>query len=152
MINKAQDKSPERISRKTFVKYAYNSMTLKQMPDDIFLDYITFASKQMDVDNLEELRKTLNARKIIKDDASKTPRDYIKLYLTLMVSVLITGFLVFIIVCIVYGLWFMKSDKVKSNIGFSLLMMACGSALIFFTFLALYNLVVLQYKKIMLLL
>jgi hypothetical protein len=121
------------------------------MSDATFLDFTVFFSKQINVDDLEELRTTLNARQLLSDEKPKTIQEKAKLQFSLLVYLLFIGFFVFLVVCIVYGLWFWQKDKVKAFICFNLLTLAIGSVLIFFAFLFLYNVVVLQYKKIMLL-
>lgn len=142
----------KKLVRKNFLKYAFNSRGLNQMSEPTFLDFTVFFSKQTNVDDLEELRKTLNARELLSNEKPKTIQDKAKLYFSLLVYLLFIGFFVFFIICIIYGLWFYQRDKVKASICFDLLTLAIGSVLIFFAFLFLYNVVVLQYKKIMLLL
>jgi uncharacterized BrkB/YihY/UPF0761 family membrane protein len=142
-------------TRKKFVKYAFNSGTLQQMSDDTFLDFVVFASKQVNVDDLEGLRKTLNAHEVFSKDKTKNPKkfhDKAKLYMLFLVSLLVTGILLFLVVSVLYALWYRNTDTVKSTIGFSLFLLICGVLLLFCTFLLLYNVVVIQYKKIMLLL
>lgn len=142
-------------TRKKFVKYAFNSSSLQQMSDDTFLDFVVFASKQLNVDDLEELRKTLNARDVFSNDETKNPKtfqDKAKLFMLFLVSLLFLGVLFFLVISILYALWYRKTDKVKSSIGFNLFMLIFGILLLFLTFLLLYNVVVIQYKKIMLLL
>ncbi len=142
-------------TRKKFVKYAFNSSTLQQMSDDTFLDFVVFASRQLNVDDLEGLRKTLNARDVFSKDETKKPKtipDKVKLYMSLLVSILFLGISLFLAVSILYALWYRNTDIVKSSIGFSLLLLICGVLSLFLFLLVLYNVVIQQYKKIMLLL
>jgi hypothetical protein len=151
MVKIKANPTNKKLIKKDYLKYAFNSRGVNQMSDATFLDFTVFFSKQTNVDDLEELRTTLNARELLSDEKPKTIQEKAKLYFSLLVYLLFIGFFVFLIVCIVYGLWFWQKDKVKASICFNLLTLAIGSVLIFFAFLFLYNVVVLQYKKIMLL-
>lgn len=137
--------------RKVCVKYAFNSRALTMMSEPTFFDFTAFLSQQTDVDDVEEIRQTLNARELLKSQHPKTPQEKIKLQISFIFYILFMGLFGFIIVCIAYSIWYWQKDAVKSVIGFNLLILIFGSLLLFCTFLYLYNVIVLQYKKIMLL-
>lgn len=154
-----------KVKRNEIVKHAFDSNAFAQMTDETFFDFVAFYSKQTNVDKLEDLRITLNARQLLEDDNDKTvpkknqtihykiqkAQAKIGLYSIMLVYILFVGFFVLFVFTILYGLWFWKKDVVKASICLHLLGLAIGCLCLFFILWVLYNVVILQYKKIMLL-
>jgi hypothetical protein len=159
MTDKVQQNTT--IDRKEYLQYAFNSTTAKQMSDDMFLDCATFISKQINVNDLEDIRKTFDTntedfRKtvdtITKNNEPISLPDRIKIYTKLLSSLLLIGLFCFIVMVVCYAMWYMKKDTVKSIIGMRLLLLIFGIGIMFLTFVFLYYMIMIQSKKIMLLL
>jgi hypothetical protein len=146
------------IDRKEYLEYAFDSTTANRMTYDVFLDCAAFISKQINVNDLEEIRKTLDTNTLYKNNKDFKLTDKIKLtekiksYTKLLISLLFLGLFCFLVLSICYAFWFMKRDTVKSQMGIRLLLSIFGIMLLFLTFVLLYYMIMIQSKKIMLLL
>ena len=142
----------DQIVRKKVAKYSYKSRPIQQMSHSTFMDFTSFMTRQIDVDDLEETRKTMNSYFELKSNNSKTVQEKVKLYMSAMVSLLVFGVVVFLFICVVYAIWYQRTDHIKASMGFTLMALAFGAILIFAVFYVLYYMVIMEYKKIMLLL
>lgn len=154
MTDKVQQNTT--IDRKEYLQYAFNSTTAKQMSDDMFLDCAAFISKQINVNDLEDIRKTLdtniNTNINTNNNEPISLPDRIKIYTKILSSLLLIGLFCFIVMVVCYAMWYMKKDTVKSIIGIRLLLLIFGIGIVFLTFVFLYYMIMIQSKKIMLLL
>ena len=94
------------IDRKEYLEYAFDSTTANRMTYDVFLDCAAFISKQINVNDLEEIRKTLDTNTLYKNNKDFKLTDKIKLsekiksYTKLLISLLFLGLFCFLVLSI----------------------------------------------------
>ena len=139
-----------KIDRKEYLQYAINSTTANRMSDETFLDCAAFISQQINVNDMEQVRKTLDTN--VKNKENMTIQDRIKTYANLLLALLFVGLFSFIVISICYAVLYMKRNTAVSTTNAHLLLMIFGIGMLFLTFVFLYYMIMIQSKKIMLLL